>query len=75
MICFEGNGRLGLGLTENFCKVRDFHLISEVVLADNHLPTQVPTEVFSIIVISFAKDVKSKMAITQAVALEQGKIK
>ena len=29
----------------------------------------------SIIVISFVKDVKSKMAITQAVALEQGKIK
>ena len=29
----------------------------------------------SIIVISFVKDVKSKMAINQAVALEQGKIK
>ena len=29
----------------------------------------------SIIVISFVKDVKSKMAITKAVALEQGKIK
>ena len=29
----------------------------------------------SIIVISFVKDVKSGMAITQAVALEQGKIK
>ena len=29
----------------------------------------------SIIVISFVKDVKSKMAITQAAALEQGKIK
>ena len=28
-----------------------------------------------IIVISFVKDVKSKMAITQAVALEQGNIK
>ena len=29
----------------------------------------------SIIVISFVKDVKSKMAIAQAVALKQGKIK
>ena len=29
----------------------------------------------SIIVISLVKDVKSKMAITQAVALKQGKIK
>ena len=29
----------------------------------------------SIIVISFVTDLKSKMAITQAVALEQGKIK
>ena len=38
---------LGLALTENFSRVRDFHLISEIVLADNHLPKQVsPTEVF-----------------------------
>ena len=48
-ICFEENGRLGLGLvlTENFPELRDFHLISEIVLADNHLPKRVPTEVFS----------------------------
>ena len=30
-----------------FPELRDFHLISEIVLADNHLPKQVPTEVFS----------------------------
>ena len=29
-----------------FPELRDFHLISEIVLADNHLPKQVPTEVF-----------------------------
>ena len=29
-----------------FPELRDFHLISEIVLADNHLPRQVPTEVF-----------------------------
>ena len=30
-----------------FPELRDFHLISEIVLADNYLPKQVPTEVFS----------------------------
>ena len=30
-----------------FPELQDFHLISEIVLADNHLPKQVPTEVFS----------------------------
>ena len=30
-----------------FPELPDFHLIREIVLADNHLPKQVPTEVFS----------------------------